>query len=214
MEKAGKEELLKEVRKISEMANIYFIRQGKAMGLGHAVLAAKHHIGNEPFVVVLGDDIVHSEKPVVKQMLEIREKYKGGSIIGVQNVAKSDVNKYGIVEPGKAFDENTVKIENFVEKPDIDKAPSTLACLGRYILEPQIFNYLEKTPAGKGGEIQLTDAILAMIENGDKVLAYNFEGKRYDIGNKLGLLKANIEFGLRHPEIKDELREYLKTLEL
>ena len=107
-----------------------------------------------------------------------------------------------------------VKIENFVEKPDIDKAPSTLACLGRYILEPQIFNYLEKTPAGKGGEIQLTDAILAMIENGDKVLAYNFEGKRYDIGNKLGLLKANIEFGLRHPEIKDELREYLKTLEL
>lgn len=214
LEKAGKEELLKEIRKISEMANIYFIRQGKAMGLGHAVLAAKHHIGNEPFVVVLGDDIVHSEKPVVKQMLEIREKYKGGSIIGVQNVAKSDVNKYGIVAPGKAFDENTVKIENFVEKPDIDKAPSTLACLGRYILEPQIFNYLEKTPAGKGGEIQLTDAILAMIENGDKVLAYNFEGKRYDIGNKLGLLKANIEFGLRHPEIKDELREYLKTLEL
>ena len=134
LEKAGKEELLKEIRKISEMANIYFIRQGKAMGLGHAVLAAKHHIGNEPFVVVLGDDIVHSEKPVVKQMLEIREKYKGGSIIGVQNVAKSDVNKYGIVAPGKAFDENTVKIENFVEKPDIDKAPSTLACLGRYIL--------------------------------------------------------------------------------
>ena len=193
LEKAGKEELLREIRKISEMANIYFIRQGKAMGLGHAVLAAKHHIGNEPFVVVLGDDIVYSEKPVVKQMLEIREKYKGGSIIGVQNVAKSDVNKYGIVEPGKAFDENTVKIENFVEKPDIDKAPSTLACLGRYILEPQIFNYLEKTPAGKGGEIQITDALLTQAKNG-MVLAFKFEGQRFDCGSIDGFVKATNYF--------------------
>ena len=118
-----------------------------------------------------------------------------------------------IVNDGSTDDSRKV-VEDFIEKPDVEKAPSTLACLGRYVLEPQIFTYLEKTPAGKGGEIQLTDAILAMINNGDKVLAYNFEGKRYDIGNKLGLLKANIEFGLRHPEIKDELKEYLENLNL
>ena len=212
LDKAGKKELLKAVRRISEMANIYFIRQGKPLGLGHAVLSAKHHIGNEPFVVVLGDDIVYSETPVVKQMIDIRRKYQGGSVIGVQNVAKEDVNKYGIVTPGKAFDERTVKIENFIEKPEIENAPSTLACLGRYILEPEIFEYLEKTKPGKGGEIQLTDAILEMINNGDKVLAYDFEGIRYDIGTKLGLLKANIEFGLRHSEIKGELKEYLKNV--
>lgn len=212
LEKKGKEDMLKKVREISEMANIYFIRQGTPKGLGHAILAAKHHIGDEPFAVVLGDDIVHSEKPVIKQMLEAREKFQGGSIIGVQDVALEDVNKYGIVAPGKEFDERTVKMENFIEKPEVEEAPSTLACLGRYILEPQIFTYLETTPPGKGGEIQLTDAILAMINNGDKVLAYNFEGKRYDIGNKLGLLKANIEFGLRHDEIKDDVKEYILNL--
>ncbi len=145
-------------------------------------------------------------------MLEAREKFQGGSIIGVQDVAREDVNKYGIVAPGKNFDERTVKMEDFIEKPEVEDAPSTLACLGRYILEPQIFTYLEKTEPGKGGEIQLTDAILAMINNGDKVLAYNFEGKRYDIGNKLGLLKANIEFALRHNEIKDEVRDYILNL--
>lgn len=212
LEKKGKEDLLKEIRKISEMANIYFIRQGTPKGLGHAILAAKHHIGDEPFVVVLGDDIVYSKEPVIKQMLEVRREFAGGSIIGVQEVPKEDVNKYGIVKPGKIFNEKTVKIDDFIEKPEMENAPSNLACLGRYILEPQIFDYLEKTPVGKGGEIQLTDAILAMINNGDKVLAYTFEGKRYDIGNKLGLLKANIEFGLRHDEIKEELREYLINL--
>jgi UTP--glucose-1-phosphate uridylyltransferase len=212
LEKKGKEELLREVRQISEMANIYFIRQGAPKGLGHAILAAKHHIGDEPFVVVLGDDIVHSQEPVVSQLLNIREKFKGGSIIGVQEVEKEDVVNYGIVKPGKYFDEKTLKIEDFIEKPSVEKAPSNLACLGRYILEPQIFTYLENTPVGKGGEIQLTDAILAMINSGDKVLAHNFEGKRYDIGNKLGLLKANVEFGLRHDEIKEEFREYIFQL--
>lgn len=212
LQKKGKEDMLKMVRKISEMANIYFIRQGTPKGLGHAILAAKHHIGDEAFAVVLGDDIVYSDKPVIRQMLEAREKFQGGSIIGVQEVAREDVNKYGIVAPGKEFDERTVKMEDFIEKPEVEEAPSTLACLGRYILEPQIFTYLENTPPGKGGEIQLTDAILAMINNGDKVLAYNFEGKRYDIGNKLGLLKANIEFGLRHDEIKEDVKEYILNL--
>lgn len=212
LEKKGKDELLKEVRKISEMANIYFIRQGTPKGLGHAILAARHHIGDEAFVVVLGDDIVYSKEPAIKQMLEVRKKFAGGSIIGVQEVPEEDVNKYGIIKPEKTFDEKTVKINDFIEKPEIENAPSNLACLGRYILEPQIFDYLEKTLPGKGGEIQLTDAILAMINNGDKVLAHTFEGKRYDIGNKLGLLKANVEFGLRHTEIKDDLKKYLVDL--
>lgn len=213
LEKKGKNELLKSVRKISEMAKIYFIRQGTPKGLGHAILAAKHHIGNEPFAVVLGDDIVYSkEKPVIKQMIETRERFQGGSIIGVQEVSEEDVNKYGIVDPGKQFDNDTFKIENFIEKPEIDQTPSKLACMGRYILEPEVFHYLENTLPGKGGEIQLTDAILSMINNGDKVLAYNFDGIRYDIGNKFGLLKANIEFGLRHEEVKDEFREYLLDL--
>lgn len=212
LEKKGKDKLLKEVRKISEMANIYFIRQGAPKGLGHAILASKHHIGKEPFVVVLGDDIVHSDEPVVKQMLDIRKKHNGGSVIGVQEVPKKDVVYYGIIRPGDRLSEDTVIVDDFVEKPEVEKAPSNLACLGRYILEPEIFDYLEKTPAGKGGEIQLTDAILAMIKNNGKVLAHTFEGKRYDIGNKFGLMKANIEFGLRHPEIKEEFRTYLLNL--
>ena len=211
LEKKGKDDMLKMVKEISEMANIYFIRQKEPLGLGHAILAAKHHIGEEPFVVVLGDDIVHSEVPVVQQMLETREKYRGGSIIGVQEVPENDVSKYGIIAPGKRLDDRTVSMEDFIEKPSPEDAPSRYACLGRYILEPQIFHYLETAQPGKGGEIQLTDSILDMIRAGDKVLAYDFEGKRYDIGNKFGLLKANIEFGLRHPEIKEELEKYLKN---
>ncbi len=211
LEKKGKMEMLKLVKDISEMANIYFIRQKEPLGLGHAILAAKHHIGDEPFVVVLGDDIVHSEVPVVKQMLQTREKYRGGSIIGVQEVPENAVSKYGIISPGKRLDDRTVVMNDFVEKPEVQEAPSKYACLGRYILEPQIFHYLENAKPGQGGEIQLTDSILEMIKAGDKVLAYDFEGKRYDIGNKFGLLKANIEFGLRHSEIKYELQEYLKN---
>ncbi|WP_319204545.1 UTP--glucose-1-phosphate uridylyltransferase GalU [uncultured Ilyobacter sp.] len=210
--KKGKEDMLKMVREISELANIYFIRQKEPLGLGHAILAAKHHIGDEPFAVVLGDDIIHSEKPVIKQMIEIREKFQGGSIIGVQEVAEKDVSKYGIAAPGETLDDKTVTMKDFIEKPSIEESPSRLACLGRYILEPQIFDYLENGKPGKGGEIQLTDSILEMIKSGDKVLAYDFEGQRYDIGNKFGLLKANIEFGMRHPEIREELEEYLENL--
>ena len=189
LEKKGKMEMLKLVKEISEMANIYFIRQKEPLGLGHAILSAKHHIGDEPFVVVLGDDIVDSEVPV-KQMLQTREKYRGGSIIGVQEVPETAVSKYGIIAPGKRLDDRTVVMNDFVEKPEVEEAPSKYACLGRYILEPQIFHYLENAKPGQGGEIQLTDSILEMIKAGDKVLAYDFEGKRYDIGNKFGLLKA------------------------
>ncbi|BDU50673.1 UTP--glucose-1-phosphate uridylyltransferase GalU [Haliovirga abyssi] len=212
LEKKNKDKMLKVVREISEYANIYYIRQKEPLGLGHAILKAKHHIGHEPFVVVLGDDIVYNDVPVVKQMLDVREKYKGGSVIGVQQVPDDKVSSYGIIKPGNRFDERTVKVEDFIEKPTKEEAPSNYACLGRYILEPQIFEFLEKIEPGKGGEIQLTDAILEMIKYGDKVLAYDFVGERYDTGDKLGFIKANIEYGLRHEEVGEGLREYLKEL--
>lgn len=214
LQKENKIELLKKVDKISSMANIFYVRQNHPLGLGHAILKAKPFIGDEPFVIALGDDIVYNpERPVAKQLIENYEKY-GASIVGCQEVTLEDVSKYGVVKPTKNLDENTVAISDFVEKPSKEEAPSRLACLGRYLLDGKIFNYLEETKAGKGGEIQLTDAILKMLQGGEKVVAYEFQGKRYDIGNKFGLLKANIEFGLKNDETKEELKEYLKSLKL
>lgn len=209
--KQEKHELLAKVAKLSSMVNIFYVRQTHPLGLGHAVLKAKPFIGDEPFVVALGDDIMYNpQKPVSMQMIENYEKH-GSSLIGVNEVAPEDVSKYGIVKPGQRLDENTVEVEDFVEKPYLKDAPSRFACLGRYLLEGKIFDYLEKTKPGKGGEIQLTDAILKMVNSGDKVAAYNFKGKRYDIGDKLGLLKANIEYGMRHEATKDGLMDYLKN---
>ena len=210
LEKEGKAELLEKVSKISKMVNIYYVRQNKPLGLGHAILKAKSFIGNDPFIVALGDDIMYSPtKSVSKQLIEKYNEY-GMSVIGVQEVEQNDVSKYGIVLPGKTLDNFTVEIENFIEKPSLEEAPSRMACLGRYLLDGKIFKYLEKTKPGSGGEIQLTDGILKMIQDKNKVIAYNFQGKRYDIGNKIGLLKANIEFGLRNNETKKDLEEYLK----
>ena len=211
LKKDGKDKLLGKVESISSMANICYVRQNHPKGLGHAILKAKSFVGNEPFVIALGDDIVYNDVPVAKQLIDGYSKY-GSSIVGCQEVKESDVSKYGIVKPLLSLDEKTVEMENFIEKPSIEEAPSKLACLGRYLLTPKIFDYLEKTEPGKGGEIQLTDAIVAMMKDGEKVLAYNFEGKRYDIGNKFGLLKANIEFGLRNEETREELLEYLKSI--
>lgn len=211
LEKDGKFELLKKVDEISSMANIYYVRQNHPLGLGHAILKAKSFIGEDPFVIALGDDIVYNpERPVAKQLIEVYEKY-GANVIGVQEVEKKDVSKYGIVKPSKTLDEDTVEMVDFIEKPNTEEAPSNLACLGRYLLSGDIFKYLEETEPGKGGEIQLTDAILKMLNDNGKVVAYNFKGKRYDIGNKFGLLKANIEFGLRNEETKEELLNYLKN---
>lgn len=211
LRKDGKLDLLKKVDDISNMANIYYVRQNHPLGLGHAILKAKSFIGDEPFVIALGDDIVYNpEAPVAKQLIDTYNKY-GSSVIGVQEVKKEDVSKYGVVKPSKVLDEDTVEMVDFVEKPSVEEAPSNLACLGRYLLSADIFNYLETTEAGKGGEIQLTDAILKMLQDDKKVIAYNFKGKRYDIGNKIGLLKANIEFGLRNPETKNDLIEFLKN---
>ncbi len=211
LKKNNKNTLLEKVEDISSMANICYVRQNHPKGLGHAILKAKSFVGDEPFVIALGDDIVHNDVPVAKQLIDSYSKY-GSSIVGCQEVKESDVSKYGIVKPLLSLDEKTVEMEDFIEKPSVEEAPSKLACLGRYLLTPKIFDYLEKTEPGKGGEIQLTDAIVAMMKDGEKVLAYNFEGKRYDIGNKFGLLKANIEFGLRNEETREELLEYLKNI--
>lgn len=204
-----KDELLEKVKHLSEIANIFYVRQNHPLGLGHAILKAKPFIGDDPFVIALGDDIVYNEKTATSQLIETYEKY-GASVLGVQEVLKEDVTKYGIVKPSEILDNKTVGVEDFVEKPSIEEAPSTMACLGRYLLDGKIFKFLEETEAGKGGEIQLTDAILKMLKAGNKVVAHNFEGKRYDIGNKIGLLKANIEFGLRNEETRDDLIKYLK----
>ena len=211
LKKNNKNTLLEKVEDISSMANICYVRQNHPKGLGHAILKAKSFVGDEPFVIALGDDIVYNDVPVAKQLIDNYSKY-GSSIVGCQEVKESDVSKYGIVKPLLSLDEKTVEMEDFIEKPSVEEAPSKLACLGRYLLTPKIFDYLEKTEPGKGGEIQLTDAIVAMMKDGEKVLAYNFEGKRYDIGNKFGLLKANIEFGLRNEETRKELLEYLKSI--
>ena len=217
LEENGKHELLKVVNDISRLANIYYVRQKKPLGLGHAISCAEAFVGDEPFVVVLGDDIIytdhlHGEKTVSKQLIETYEDLKGGTILGVQEVPENAVNKYGIIEPLDRIDGRTVSVENFVEKPAINEAPSRLAALGRYVLEPEIFKYLRNTKPGKGGEIQLTDAILEMKNAGEKLYAYDFQGLRYDTGDKFGMFVANIEFGLRHPELKEKARKYLQEM--
>lgn len=217
LEEKGKLELLKLVDDISKLANIYYVRQKKPLGLGHAIGCAEAFIGDEPFVVVLGDDIIYTdenkgEAPVTKQLIDKYVELNGGNILGVQEVAEKDVNKYGIVKPLETIDERTVEVENFVEKPSLEEAPSRLAALGRYVLEPEIFGYLRNTKPGKGGEIQLTDAILDMKNDKGKLYAYNYDGFRYDTGDKFGMFVANVEFGLRHPELKARAKEYLKEL--
>ena len=210
----GKNDLLEKVNHLSSMANIFYVRQNHPLGLGHAILKAKPFVGNEPFAIALGDDIVYNEKvPATKQLIDVYEKY-GGSVLGCQEVFLEDVSKYGIVKPTTKLDARSCEISDFIEKPSQEEAPSRMACLGRYVLDSKIFKYLEKTEAGKGGEIQLTDGILKMLQDGEKIVALNFEGKRYDIGNKMGLLKANIEFGLRNSETSADLKEYLKKLNI
>ena len=203
LEEKGKKELLKTVNDISKMSNIYYVRQKNPLGLGHAIGCAEAFIGNEPFVVLLGDDIIYTDSsrgeiPVAKQLIDKYEELNGGTILGVQEVPKKEVNKYGIINPSGEIDDLTVEVENFIEKP--------------YVLEPEIFEFLKKTKPGKGGEIQLTDAIIDMKNSGNRLYAYNFKGLRYDTGDKFGMLKANVEFGLRHPELKDKTKEYLIKL--
>ena len=205
LEKNHKDELLQMVRKISDMVDIHYIRQKEPKGLGHAILCARAFVGNEPFAVLLGDDVVDSEVPCLKQLMDCYKEYKT-TILGVQTVAKEDVNKYGIVD-GIHIEDRVYKVKKLVEKPAIEESPSNVAILGRYIITPQIFDILQNTEPGKGGEIQLTDALQTLIGN-EAMYAYNFEGRRYDVGDKLGFLQATVEFALK----RDGFIEYLKTI--
>lgn len=206
----GKTAALEEVEAITNMAKIFSVRQKEAKGLGHAVLCAREFVGDEPFAVVLGDDIVYNdEKPALKQMVEIYETY-GASVIGVQQVAPDQVNKYGIVS-GNAVGERVYQVNDLVEKPAVGTAPSTMAILGRYIITPGIFDILEHTGKGAGGEIQLTDG-LKMLATVEKMFAYDFIGKRYDVGDKLGFLEATVEYGLRDNKLGTDFKRYLEAL--
>ena len=210
LEKSGKEQMLKMVREISDMVDIHFIRQKEPRGLGHAISCAKTFVGNEPFAVLLGDDIVYNEgKPCLKQLIDCYDEYKT-SVLGVQTVEAKDVNKYGIVN-GIHIEDRVYKVKGLVEKPPVEEAPSNVAILGRYIITPQIFKILEETKPGKGGEIQLTDALLKLIDE-EAMYAYDFEGTRYDVGDKLGFLKATVEYALRREDLRDGFIEYLNIL--
>jgi len=206
LEKKGKRDLLEEVRTISDMVNIYYIRQKEPKGLGHAINCAKSFIGNEPFAVLLGDDIVDAEKPCLKQMIETYDKYKT-SILGVQEVPKKDVCKYGIVD-GNLIEDRIYKVNDLVEKPAVENAPSNIAILGRYIINPAIFEVLENTKPGSGGEIQLTDALKELSQK-EAMYAYNFEGRRYDAGDKQGYLEATVEFALKRDDLRIGFLNYL-----
>lgn len=215
LEKKGKLELLKEVQKISNLVNIHYIRQKEPLGLGHAVLCAKSFIGNEPFAVLLGDDIVYSgeNKPALKQLIETYDK-TSASVVGVQTVAKSEVDKYGIVAPiGEALNNQVYKVKDLVEKPTIEEAPSQLAILGRYVLTPEIFDYLETQQRGAGNEIQLTDAIKRLNER-QAVYACDFLGRRYDVGDKFGFITAQIDYAIRNKDISEKVVEYINSLNL
>lgn len=209
LERDNKQEMLKAVREVSDKIDVHFIRQQEQKGLGHAVLFAQTFVGNEPFAVMLGDDVVVSEKPCLKQLIEQFDNVQA-SVLGVQRVGKEQVSKYGIVDCER-MDGRLYKMNGMVEKPKTEDAPSDIAVLGRYILTPAIFNCLKKTGKGAGGEIQLTDAIVLLNQSED-VYAYNFEGKRYDIGSKQGFLKATVEFALEREDLKDEFSEYLKQI--
>ncbi|RJE91437.1 UTP--glucose-1-phosphate uridylyltransferase [Paenibacillus sp. 1011MAR3C5] len=207
----SKFELLQEVRKSSDMVDIHYIRQKEPRGLGHAIWCARKFIGDEPFAVLLGDDIISAEKPCLKQMIEKYEQY-GSSVIGVQRVPEEAVSRYGIVD-GMVMEPSFHRINHLVEKPARDEAPSDMAIMGRYILTPEIFDILGRQEPGSGGEIQLTDAI-GTLNRSRAVFAYEFEGKRYDVGEKMGFIQTTIEFALQRDDLRYDLLDYLtRTLQ-
>lgn len=211
LKEKGEIEKYDQIRRIPKMCKIFYVRQLEPKGLGHAILCAKEFINDEPFAVLLGDDLMVSEnEPVLKQLINHYES-TNSSILGVQTVSKEDVSKYGIVDPKNIISERLVEIKGMDEKPSMNDAKSQLAVLGRYVLTPTIFKYLETQNAGKGNEIQLTDAIMRML-NEEKVFAYDFEGIRYDIGDKFGYVKAIIDFALNNKELKDKTRDYINNL--
>ncbi len=210
LEAQGKEDLLKQLRDIvPSWASCIYIRQPSPLGLGHAVWCAKPVVGNEPFFVHLADDLIDAATPCLRQMADVHAQ-RGGSVLGVETVPRDETDKYGIVATDER-DGRVSRVKQIVEKPKPEKAPSTLAVVGRYVLSPTVFEKLEKTGRGAGGEIQLTDGIADLLAE-ENVYAYEFEGKRYDCGNKLGYLQATVEFGLKHESLGPKFREYLTGL--
>lgn len=207
----GKHKLLSEMQRIANLVTFCYIRQKKALGLGHAVLTAKRVVGDEPFAVLLGDDIIDAKIPALKQMMEVYKRYPA-SILAIQKVPKSQTQHYGIID-GKRIEDGVYLVKDLVEKPSSNEAPSNLAIIGRYLLTPEIFSSLERTKPGKGGEIQLTDGLRLLMQK-QPIYAYEFEGDRHDAGDKLGFLKATVQFGLKNKEFGDEFRSYLKKLKL
>lgn len=209
LQQKGKKELLEIVQKISNMINIHYIRQKEPKGLGDAIYCARHFIGDEPFAVMLGDDIVDNNIPCLKQLIDAYDEYRT-TILGVQKVDIKDTNKYGIIS-AKYIEDRVYKVKDLVEKPESSNAPSNIAILGRYIITPEIFDILENLPPGKGGEVQLTDA-LKLLSKKEAMYAYNFEGRRYDVGDKLGFLEATVDYALKRDDIKDDFLNYLKQV--
>ena len=214
LEEKGKDDLLAIVRETADI-NVHYIRQKKMLGLGDAILCAKSFMAGEPFAVLLGDDVVYADatkgqQPALRQLIDVYDAY-GGSVLGCQQVAPEKVSSYGIVAGKEIAGSKLLKVSDMIEKPELSEAPSNIAVLGRYIISPTIFELLEHTAPGKGGEVQLTDALkqLALVE---PVWAYCFEGKRYDVGDKLGFLKATVEFALRRPDLGGPFRSYLEEL--
>jgi UTP--glucose-1-phosphate uridylyltransferase len=216
LEERGKIDALGQIREISNLVKICYVRQGEPLGLGHAVLCARDIVGDEPFAVLLGDDIIDAPVPCLKQMMEVRER-TGGSVIAVERIERPRSKDYGIVDVGPAGSgagtERVYPVRDLVEKPDPAAAPSDLAIIGRYLLTPRIFEELEKTPPDLKGEIQLTNGLRSLLRS-ETIAAYRFEGRRYDTGNKLGFLKATVELALRREDLGEDFRNYLRSLEL
>ncbi len=211
LEERGKKDELKAMRAISEMARVGYVRQREALGLGHAVLQARDLVGDEPFAVMLSDDIIDSETPALQQLLDVYEKYDA-PVLGTMRVAGEAISRFGVID-GEEVEDGVYKINDMVEKPQFAEAPSDLAIIGRYVLTPDIFDELEKTLPGAIGEIQITDAMRSLLKQ-RPFYGVRFKGTRYDAGDKLGFLIATVEFALRHEELAPEFREYLKSLKL
>jgi UTP--glucose-1-phosphate uridylyltransferase len=208
LSKKGDKKLLELARSISGLVNIHYIRQKEPRGLGHAIYCARSFIGNEPFAVLLGDDIVDAKVPCLKQLMHAFNHFES-TILGVQEVNPEDVRKYGIIS-GEFIKDNTYRVKDLIEKPDREEAPSNIAILGRYIITPEIFGYLENADPGKNNEIQLTDALKGLLKE-QELFAYQFEGRRFDVGDKQGFLEATVEFALKRDDLKEEFANYLKN---
>ncbi|GGD67214.1 UTP--glucose-1-phosphate uridylyltransferase GalU [Caballeronia sp. LZ025] len=209
LEARGKEKLLELVRSIKPShVDCFYVRQAEALGLGHAVLCAEKLVGDNPFAVILADDLLYGKPPVLTQMIEVFDHYHS-SVIGVEEIPPQETKSYGIID-GKEWEDNIVKLSGIVEKPEPAVAPSNLGVVGRYVLKPRIFDHIRAVKPGAGGELQLTDAIQSLLSD-EQVLAYKYHGTRFDCGSKLGYLKATVEFALRHPEVAKDFEEYLRT---